>query len=428
MLSVAGCNGPAGRRQQENRARISAEAPHSKPQWQAPTGQTRRGRHPGAVSFTRAAGSPIRSPLCGQIGWPSGECRLSSSARPTVVAVLQGSGPSRRTADSQPQPAAPPPRLSNGVEIMRSLFVALAIASTPVSGVLAQSRPAPEAGYDGEWNLKLTCGETMPDAQGRRLSGFTGSKGFTGNIRVQILENRIGRDLRYARPANQSVFVTEAWSGRITGNSFTLTARGEDTAGASWSYAFSGRAAGAQSLSGEGEQFREPSRTVNRLCSVEFSPVNPAPDSLAVLERRQQAAAQRAAEEQRQREAAQRVAEEQRLQQAADRQRQAAAAARQQASQQAAEAERQRQLAEAAQRQAAEAERQRQAAETVRQQALASERQRQATADAKKEAEAAEQQQNLIYGGILGLVFLGIAGAAVRKVMLQAKRQNPPQA
>ena len=290
MLSVAGCNGPAGRRQQENRARISAEAPHSKPQWQAPTGQTRRGRHPGAVSFTRAAGLPICSPLCGQIGWPSGECRLSSSARPTVVAVLQGSGPSRRTADSQPQPAAPPPRLSNGVEIMRSLFVALAIASTPVSGVLAQSRPAPQAGYDGEWNLKLTCGETMPDALGRRLS--TGAKGFTENIRVQILENRIGRDLRYARPANQSVFVTEAWSGRITGNSFTLTARGEDTAGASWSYAFSGRAAGAQSLSGEGEQFREPSRTVNRQCSVEFSPVNPAPDSLAGIDQnnRRQAA------------------------------------------------------------------------------------------------------------------------------------------
>lgn len=172
---------------------------------------------------------------------------------------------------------------------------------------MAQGSGAGPAAYDGEWAVRLNCGEGRPDSLGRI------SPGFSGNTRLNINQGRISRDLRYARPANQAVTVTEIWSGTITGSSFTLTARGEDTAGARWSYDFAGRVTGPGAMAGEGHQLSEPSRSINRYCTVTFSPANPAPDSLVGMERRrieQERQAQEQAAERRRQEESRRLQEQ----------------------------------------------------------------------------------------------------------------------
>ena len=237
------------------------------------------------------------------------------------------------------------------------------VAVLPIWNAAGQGAVSTATAYDGDWSIKLLCSESEPDTTGRRYNAFT------SNIRVQISQGQISRQLRYPRPANQwgpAATVTEDWTGSFTENQFSITARGETNTGGSWTYRFTGRALGPLSLIGQGEQLLGVApRALRRPCNVEFSMVNPAPNSLAGIDRqreldaqrprqaqnqplptpvqgrtgtqppretqllatppaqraaeeqRQQAAAQRAAEEQRQREVAQRAAEEQRIQQAA---------------------------------------------------------------------------------------------------------------
>ena len=237
--------------------------------------------------------------------------------------------------------------------------------------------------YDGKWQLSGSCEENAAWHQ----------PAFSYSWDTRIVDGKFSR----VNPnrTDRGVTTEDRWSVVVDGTTITANVDGAGSDGSRWLRRYAGRTTGNNrfDLSGEYFSWKDGRFQKTRNCTARLVMLEPAANSLVAIEAAQAAAADEAKRRE------------------ADRQRQAAAAARQQASQQAAEAERQRQ-----------------AAETVRQQALASERQRQATADAKKEAEAAEQQQNLIYGGILGLVFLGIAGAAVRKVMLTAKRQNPPQA
>ena len=79
MLSVPAGIGRAGRRQQEICGQIAAESACLSPRRQPPSGQARRGRHPGTATVAYATGSTIGSNFDGRIGWPSGKGMLSST-------------------------------------------------------------------------------------------------------------------------------------------------------------------------------------------------------------------------------------------------------------------------------------------------------------------------------------------------------------
>lgn len=194
-----------------------------------------------------------------------------------------------------------------GVSDMRSLLVALPLAAVLVVSAPAHAQPVMQAPADGRWTLRLSCAESAPDAQGRRLPSFT------SNIAANISGGQISRELRYPRPNNQSVNVTETWSGTVSGSNFTLNVRGEDTAGGRWSYSFSGRVLRTELLSGQGQQFREPSRLVSRLCTVDLAPAGQAQNIFADVDRSRQQEAERRAQEpeaERRRQAEQRRAAE----------------------------------------------------------------------------------------------------------------------
>jgi hypothetical protein len=81
FLNVAGYNGRTSRQQQEICVQISAGGARFPLQRRRPAGQTRRGRQPGAVTAAYAVGSPIRSPLGGQISRLSRGSRISYGRR-----------------------------------------------------------------------------------------------------------------------------------------------------------------------------------------------------------------------------------------------------------------------------------------------------------------------------------------------------------
>ena len=85
MLIFAGHIGRAGRPQQENCVQIASESACPSHRQRPPTGQTRARRHPGAVNGATTAGTPIRSPLDGGIGRPSGEYRFSRLGYPLQI-------------------------------------------------------------------------------------------------------------------------------------------------------------------------------------------------------------------------------------------------------------------------------------------------------------------------------------------------------
>jgi uncharacterized protein len=202
---------------------------------------------------------------------------------------------------------------SSGLLLGFAAPVLLAMASASAA---AQTSPSTQTPYDGVWQVVWRCESNV----------VTGAAPMTELFQVQLNDNRFSRTNQGTGPEPW----TQTWEGRVQGQNLTVVVDGSHPSGRRWQLRQSGQFQNPTTVNLSGGLFGVGNDTRQfRVCSAQMTMMDPAPRSLAGLERsraqqegerQRQAEQQRVAEEQRRRQAEQqRVTEEQRRRQQQER-------------------------------------------------------------------------------------------------------------
>gem|GEM_PF-5635879 len=165
------------------------------------------------------------------------------------------------------------------------------IAAFPIGKAAGQANASPATAYDGEWRMTGQCSAgIVVERSGSRLPALS-----VGPFNVTINNGRFEIVRESPISDNLAVTIRNVYKGNFRGQALTIEVAGSTSNGAAWDYLYSGNASNNTLISGSGvfRSGRGSEYTTRRNCQFTLTSVNPAPVSLAGIDRQRELDAQR---------------------------------------------------------------------------------------------------------------------------------------